>query len=272
MEVQINQAVQRNIAKQEERSVPMDEALDRGATALFDEKYGEEVRVITFDPDFSMELCGGTHVDATGEIGFVRLLSEGSVASGVRRIEAVAGDAAVDYVESELETLDRARKQFQGLQRPIESEIAALKAERDALRDQVQDLQRAQLAQHLDRIIEDATEVNGITVAAGTIGEADMDLLQDLGQQLRDCLGAGAVGVLGSTDPESEKVYVVASVADDLIGAHDIKAGDLVGDLGRELGGGGGGRPTFASAGGRHGDKLAAALDGVADWVRGRVG
>ncbi|MFO8232087.1 MAG: alanine--tRNA ligase [Longimonas sp.] len=272
MEVQINQAVQRNIAKQEERSVPMDEALDRGATALFDEKYGDEVRVITFDPDFSMELCGGTHVDATGEIGLVRLLSEGSVASGIRRIEAVAGDAAVDYVESELETLDRARKQFQGLQRPLESEIAALKAERDALRDQVQDLQRAQLAQHLDRIIDDATEVNGITVATGSIGEADMDLLQDLGQQLRDRLGAGAVGVLGSTDPESEKVYVVASVADDLIGAHDLKAGDLVGELGRELGGGGGGRPTFASAGGRHGDKLAAVLDGVADWVRGRVG
>ena len=271
MEVQINQAVQRNIPQQEERGVPMEEAMERGATALFDEKYGDEVRVITFDPDFSMELCGGTHVDATGEIGLVRLLSEGSVASGIRRIEAVAGDAAVDFVEQELEALDQARKQFQGLQRPLASEIAALKAERDALREQVQDLQRAQLAQHLDRIIEDATEVNGITVATGTIGEADMDLLQDLGQQLRDRLGAGAVGVLGSTDPESEKVYVVASVADDVMAAHDIKAGDLVGDLGRELGGGGGGRPTFASAGGRHGDKLAPALEGVADWVRRRV-
>ena len=133
IEVQVNEAVQRNIAKQEERSVPMDEALERGATALFDEKYGDEVRVITFDPDFSMELCGGTHVDATGEIGFVRLLSEGSVASGIRRIEAVAGDSAIDYVEEELETLHRARQQFQGLQRPLESEIAALKAERDAL-------------------------------------------------------------------------------------------------------------------------------------------
>ena len=271
MEVQINQAVQRNIPQQEERGVPMEEAMERGATALFDEKYGDEVRVITFDPDFSMELCGGTHVDATGEIGLVRLLSEGSVASGIRRIEAVAGDAAVDFVEQELEALDQARKQFQGLQRPLASEIAALKAERDALRDQVQDLQRAQLAQHLDRIIAEATKVNGITVATGTIGEADMDLLQDLGQQLRDRLGAGAVGALGSTDPESEKVYVVASVSDDVMAAHDIKAGDLVGDLGRELGGGGGGRPTFASAGGRHGDKLAPALEGVADWVRGRV-
>ena len=136
----------------------------------------------------------------------------------------------------------------------------------------MQDLQRAQLAQHLDRIIEEATEVDGITVATGTIGEADMDLLQDLGQQLRDRLGASAVGALGSTDPESEKVYVVASVSDDLIGAHDLKAGDLVGELGRELGGGGGGRPTFASAGGRHADKLSPALEGVADWVRGRVG
>ena len=259
IEQHVNEAIQQNIPKQEDRNVPMDEALDRGAMALFGETYGDAVRVITFDPDYSVELCGGTHVEATGEIGLFRFLSEGSVASGVRRVEAVAGRPALLHVEKQLDELNAAREQFQSLQEPLSDAIATLQAERDALADEVESLRHTQLAAQLDGFIqENATDVNGVTVVTGRIDRANMDELQALGQTLRDTMGDGAVGVLGSLDDSGEKVYVVATVADDVIGA-GLRAGDLVGTLGRKLGGGGGGRPGLASAGGRDTD----ALDGV---------
>jgi len=269
IERRVNDVIRRNIPKQEERDVPIDEAMDRGALALFDEQYGDRVRVITFDPDYSMELCGGTHVDATGEIGLFRFLSEGSVASGVRRVEAVAGPAAYRHVTEHLDELERARRQFRSVQEPLPDAVAALQEERDALRDEVDRLRHQQLSSRLDDLIADqATAVDGLTVVAGRIDRADMDDLQTLGQELRDKLGAGAVGVLGSVGEEGEKVHVVATVADDLIEERGLRAGDLVGTLGEQLGGGGGGRPTLASAGGRKTDRLDPVLAEVPTLVR----
>jgi alanyl-tRNA synthetase len=272
MERRINAVIQQNIPKQEERDVPIDKALDRGAMALFDEQYGDRVRVITFDPDFSMELCGGTHVDATGEIGLFRFLSEGSVASGVRRVEAVAGEAALEHVESELEALMQARRQFRSLHTSLPNAIAELQKERERLEDEMEQLRRGQLADCLDTFIdENATMVNGVTVVTGRLDRASMDDLQELGQQFRDKLGEGAVGVLGSLGEDGEKAYVVATVADDLMADHDLQAGALVGDLGRRLGGGGGGRPTLASAGGRDVEKLDAVLKAVPSLVEAAI-
>jgi alanyl-tRNA synthetase len=269
MERHINAVIRRNIPKQEERDVPIDEALDRGAIALFDEQYGDDVRVITFDPDFSMELCGGTHVDATGEIGVFRFLSEGSVASGVRRVEAVAGGAALEHMESELDELERARRQFRSLHTSLPGAIAELQEERDRLQEEIEQLRRGQLADRLDAFIdENATTVDDVTVVTGRLDRASMDDLQELGQQFRDKLGDGAVGVLGSLGEDGEKAYVVTTVADDLIADHDLQAGALVGDLGDRLGGGGGGRPTLASAGGRDTEKLDAVLDAVPSLVQ----
>ena len=280
MEQRINTLIQQNIPKQEARDVPLEEALDRGATALFDEQYGERVRVITFDPDFgvetpssrwagrSMELCGGTHVDATGEIGLFRFLSEASVASGVRRVEAVAGEAALAHVESQLEELQHARRQFRSRPASLSDAIAELQEERERLQDEVDQLRHAQLADRLDTFVaENATTVDGVTVVTGRLDRADMDDLQALGQQLRDKLGAGGVGVLGSFGEDGEKAYVVATVADDLISGHNLQAGALVGDLGERLGGGGGGRPTLAAAGGRDTEALDAALSAVPSIV-----
>ena len=280
MEQRINTVIQHNIPKQEARDVPIDQALDRGATALFDEQYGDRVRVITFDPEFgpettssrwsgrSMELCGGTHVDATGEIGLFRFLSEGSVASGVRRVEAVAGEAALAHVESQLEELQHARRQFRSRPDSLPGAIAELQAERERLQDEVDQLRRNQLADRLDTFVaENATTVDGVTVVTGRLDRASMDDLQDLGQQLRDRLGAGAVGVLGSRGEDGEKAYVVATVADDLIAEHDLQAGALVGGLGARLGGGGGGRPALASAGGRDTEALDAVLGAVPSIV-----
>jgi alanyl-tRNA synthetase len=273
IEVEVNEIIQRNITKQEECEVAYDEAIERGAMALFGEKYGDTVRVITFDPDFSVELCGGTHVDATGEIGLFRFLSEGSVAAGVRRVEAVAGETALQHVEAELSQLQRARRQFRSAERPLDAQIAALIEERDRLQDEVEALRRGQMAGQLDRFINQARSVDGLQVVTGRIaGGADMDDLQALGRQLRDRLGNNAVGVLGSVAPDDKgKVYVVATVADNLIEERGLKAGALVGELGRRLGGGGGGRPTLAAAGGRDPDQLDATLEAVPDIVRNHL-
>ena len=271
MEVQVNEAIQRNIEKQEERDVPKQEALDRGAIALFDEEYGDRVRVITFDSDFSVELCGGTHVDATGEIGLFRFVSEGSVAAGTRRVEAVAGEAALEHMEDELDALERARQQFRSIDTSIDEAIAELQEERDALEEEVEQLRHSQMAQQLDTFMSEATQVDGISVATGMFEEADMDDLQALAQQFRDRLGDGAVGVLGSHAPEGNKAYVVATVADDLVEERGLQAGTLVGELGQRLGGGGGGRPGLASAGGREPDKLKSVLDAVPDILRSQL-
>lgn len=269
LEHQVNAAIRRNIPKQEERDVPVDEALDRGAMALFDEQYGDRVRVIAFDPEYSMELCGGTHVDATGEIGFFRFLSEGSVASGVRRVEAVAGEAALEHVEAQLDELAQVRQQIQPGDRSLSDAVAALLEERDALDEELEHLRRDRLADRLDTIVaENATDVDGIRVVTGRLDRASMDDLQALGEQLRDKLGAGAVGVLGSLGEDEEKVYVVATVADDLIEEHDLNAGALVGTLGERLGGGGGGRPQLAAAGGRETEKLGDVLGDVPAVLR----
>jgi len=263
----VNEHIQRNIEKQEDREVPIDEALSRGAMALFGEKYGDEVRVITFDPEYSVELCGGTHVGATGEIGLFRFLSEGSVAAGVRRVEAVAGAAAIDYVEGELNELQSARQQFASLQRPLHEEISALKEERDRLADDLETMRREVLAAQLDEFIQQASRADGVSVATGQVGDAHMDDLQALAQQLRDRMGEKSVGVLGSTGDGGEKAYVVVSVSDDLV-RRGLKAGDLVGVLGQKLGGGGGGRPQLASAGGRDAGKLGDVLDEVPQLVQ----
>ena len=271
LERQVNARIQANIPKQEDRDVPIDDALERGAMALFGEQYGDRVRVITFDPDDSVELCGGTHVDATGEIGLFRITSEGSVASGVRRIEAVAGAPALEHVEQNLQAFERARRQFPSLDRPLDDAIADLQDERDDLAEQVEQLRRGQLASRLDAFVaNNATEVDGVRVVTGRIDRASMDDLQALGDQLRDKLGGGSVGVLGSEGEDGEKVYVVATVADDLIG-QGLAAGDLVGTLGRRLGGGGGGRPQLASAGGRDTEQLDAVLADVPALVRDQM-
>ena len=268
IERQVNAHIQANISKQEDRNVPIDDAMERGAMALFGEKYGDHVRVITFDPEYSVELCGGTHVDATGEIGLFRFTSEGSVASGVRRVEAVAGEPALEHVEAKLQELERARRQFASLDGPLDDAVARLQDERDALAEEVEQLRRGQLANQLDTFIaNNATDVDGVRVVTGRIDRASMDDLQALGDQLREKLGAGSVGVLGSEGEEGEKVYVVATVADDLIG-RGLQAGDLVGTLGRRLGGGGGGRPQLAAAGGRDTEQLDAVLADVPSLVR----
>lgn len=273
IEDRVNEAIQANVPRQEERDVPIEEARARGAMMLFGEKYGDRVRMITFDPEFSVELCGGTHVGATGEIGLFRFLSEGSVASGVRRVEAVAGPEALAHARAEQDALAQVRRALgPSAQRPAHEEVADLLAENERLKSELESAQQDRLAGQLAGFIDSAQTVDGLRLVTGRFDGVEMDALQTLGQTLRDRLAGGSVGVLGSTAPEGEKVYVVATVADDVLSETNLQAGKLVGALGKKLGGGGGGRPTLAAAGGRSPEKLDEVLAAVPDLIREMAG
>ncbi len=262
----VNEQVQRNIIAEIEDDVPYMEALARGATALFGEKYGDFVRVVTFDPDFSVELCGGTHVSATGEIGLFLLQSEGSVAAGIRRVEAITGIDAVDLVTQEREMLTRTRRQFKGSKRPVEESVAELLETNRSLQKELEQIRHARLAVQLDRLLDNVFVLNGVNVVAGRVDDTDMAMLRSLGQELRLRLSPSSVGVIGTCDPGGQKAYLVAVVTDDLL-RKGVKAGAIVNQLARQIGGGGGGKPEFASAGGRRPENLDAALRNAPELI-----
>ena len=274
VEDRVNALVLQNIPKGEARDVPIDEAKARGAMALFGEKYGERVRVITFGPDISVELCGGTHVASTGEVGLFSITSEGSVASGVRRVEAVAGEAALAWMRGELDELGATRGLFKQLPDGLPLTVEGLQHNVKSLEATIAGLRKAQAAAGLDQILAEAEAVGDVRVATGAIPGADMDTLRDLAETARSRMtatGGGGVAVFGSADAEEGKAYLAASVTDDVI-AQGVQAGKLVGALAKKVGGGGGGRPTLATAGGKNPDGLADALGAAADEVRAMLG
>lgn len=263
-EQRINEMIQRNIEADVEKDVPIEEAKARGAMMFFGEKYGDRVRVVTFDPDYSVELCGGTHVGASGEIGLFQFVSEGSISSGVRRVEAVVGNAGVDFLTKERAALEGVRSQFRTLNRPVEEEVADLLSQSKRLEKELERVRLLALSGQLDTFVSDAVEIDGLRVAVGKVSGVDAGVLRDLGEQMRTKLGDSAVGVLGSPDMEQGKVYLVASVSENVVSGRGLRAGDLVGRLARQLDGGGGGRPTLATAGGKKPEAL--------DDVLGEVG
>lgn len=261
----VNEKIQQNIPKAEEREVPIEEAKERGAMMLFGEKYGDRVRVITFDPEYSVELCGGTHVDATGEIGYFRFLGESSAAAGIRRIEAVTGMNADQYLRNEKKLIESVRSEI-GQSQDLVKDIHELIEERKELEKEVERLRHQQSASRLNQLISGAKELgNGIKLVVGEIPNADMDLLKQLGYDSLNKQKEGTVTILGSRQGQEGKVYIAAAVTDDLIKEKGLKAGSLVGKMGKLLGGGGGGQPDLATAGGRRPEKLTEVLDQAAN-------
>ena len=255
----VNEQIQRNIIAEIDQNIPYGEAIARGATALFGEKYGDMVRVVTFDPTFSVELCGGTHVAATGEIGLFILQSEGSIATGIRRVEAIVGIDAVNLVTQERISLDHVKREFKGSKRPVEESVTELFETNRTLQKELAKLRHEKFTTQLNQVLNNKIAVDGIQVVIGRIDDTDMETLRVQGQELRKRLGASSVGVLGTRDSEGEKAYLVAVVTDDLI-LKGMKAGAIAGLLARQIGGGGGGRPELATAGGRQSEKLDATL------------
>lgn len=262
VETEVNIKIQENIPLTEERNVPIEEAREKGAMMLFGEKYGENVRIITFDEDYSVELCGGTHVGATGEIGYFRFTGESSVAAGIRRIEAVCGKAA-DHLLREEKNLIRNIKGIIGNQEdPVES-IRRLIDDKKGVEKELQKIQMASSSNKLDEILTKSTLIEGISVSKGEIHGADMHALKQLGYDALQKRGENTVVVLGSRLIEDGKVFLMVAITDDVIQSKNLKAGALVGKLGRMVGGGGGGQPNLATAGGKNPEKLDDALSMV---------
>ena len=256
----VNGEIRKNIAA-DTNLMTYDDAIESGAMALFGEKYGDKVRVLRLG-DFSVELCGGTHVDRTGDIGAFKITHEGGVASGVRRIEAVTGQGAMEWIDSNQRTLS----DLAGMLRSTPDQAAA---KVDALLKRTKDLEKELVAAKQALVTGKATdhadaieEVAGIKVLATRMDGADARTLRDAVDKFKDKLQNGVV-VLGSVD--GGKVHLAAGVTKNNIGK--IRAGDLIKPVAEQVGGKGGGRPDFAQAGGNDPSKLDSALKSVSGWV-----
>lgn len=256
----VNEKIQANIALDEKRDLPIEEAKKLGAKMMFGEKYGDTVRVITFGEDFSREFCGGTHVKSTGEIGYFRIISEASVASGIRRIEAVSGPVADELLRKEKAELASLRAMLGSSNASIDS-LKSLLDERKQLQKEIEQLKAKMAGGQLDELIGSTqTLANGLNLVIGEV-EADMNSLKQLGYDLLNRQNSNTVGLIGAKDEENGKVYLVATVTDDLIKSKSLKAGAIVGQFAKMLGGGGGGQPSLATAGGKQPEKLANVLN-----------
>ena len=253
VEIQVNALIRENLALGESRKVPMSAAQEMGAMALFGEKYGDEVRVIKFGD--SVELCGGTHVNATGEIGFFKILSEGSVAAGIRRIEALTGEAAEGEVFSEIDELQVIKEKLKSPKSPakaveslllkqaeLEKEIAALKA------DKAQSIK--------SELISKAREINGVSFIAEQV-DLDPSSVKDISFQLRKELSPLFL-VLATA--QNNKATVSVALSDELVTDRSFNSGKIVKELASFIQGGGGGQPFFATAGGKNPDGIPQAL------------
>jgi alanyl-tRNA synthetase len=257
----VNREIARNIPVETEIK-PYQDAVADGAMALFGEKYGDTVRVVAI-PGFSQELCGGTHVATTGEIGPFLIVSEGSVAAGVRRIEAVTGDVAIDRMLAQSRVLEESG-------RALRASWAEVPAQIDSLQDRVRGLERenerlrGQLAgARAGDLLDRAVEVDGMRVLAARADVDGKDALRQMGDRLRDRIGSGVV-VLGAVI--DGRPSLLAMVTPDLV-ARGVKAGDIVRETATIVDGRGGGRPELAEAGGKDAGKLDDALAAVAGIV-----
>jgi alanyl-tRNA synthetase len=265
----IEAGVNRNILGGYELNIKvksLQQAISEGAMALFGEKYGETVRTITIGETepFSYELCGGTHVEQTGDIGLFLITSEGSAAAGIRRIEAVTGRGAYELVFRRFQALKQASDLLSSPQEEVPGKIQDLIADLGDARKQIAALRKMQAENALIRHLDLAADVRGVPVLAATLQEVDIDTLRSMTDRFRQRYPSG-VAVLASITPDGRPI-LVASVSEDLV-KRGLHAGELVKFVAAPLGGSGGGRPTMAQAGGKEGGNLEQALASVMGWV-----
>jgi alanyl-tRNA synthetase len=236
------------------REMELAEAMGSGATALFGEKYGDTVRVVKVG-DVSMELCGGTHVSAAGDVGLFKIVQETGIAAGVRRIEAVTGERAVALVQEQVEMLNRLAGMVKSDRAQVEHRLLRLVERQKELERELDAVERRAQAGQADNILDRVREIGGARVLVASVAPADGKGLREIADRLRDKLGSGVVAI---GCPFDGKANLLVAVTKDL--TERLKAGELVAAMAAEVGGRGGGRPDLAQAGGTQPERLDAAL------------
>jgi alanyl-tRNA synthetase len=252
----VNEKIREDIELEEQRNLPIEEAKASGAMMLFGEKYGENVRVITFDKDFSTELCGGTHVSSTGKIGLFKIQSEGAVAAGIRRIEAITAEKAEAFVNAELEELKNIRTLLKS-SNDTAKQVETLQEENKRLKKEIDKLVSSQASGLKDKLKSIIEEVNGIQFIGAKLPITDAGAVKTLAFQLEKELG-NAVIAFGAVIKEKPQLTVMISQS--VIDSHGLNAGQMIREMAKAIQGGGGGQPHFATAGGKNSDGLEQAL------------
>jgi len=264
VETLVNHEIRRNL-EVTARVMKYDDAVRAGAMALFGEKYGDEVRVIGMG-EFSTELCGGTHVKRTGDIGFFKIVAESGVAAGIRRVEAVTAEGALAFVQLQEATLAQAAQALKTQPQELNAKIAQMLDSAKALEKELARLKSKMAASQGEDLALQAVEIKGAKVLAALLEGADAKTLRETLDKLKDKLKSAAI-VLAAT--EGGKVSLIAGVTPDLTAR--VKAGELVNFVAQQVGGKGGGRPDMAQAGGTDASKLQGALASVSGWVEQRL-
>ncbi|MDT8371676.1 MAG: alanine--tRNA ligase [Gammaproteobacteria bacterium] len=257
-QIRINHAVETNI-------MDLEQAKQSGAMALFGEKYDEKVRVLRMG-DFSTELCGGTHASRTGDIGLFKIISETGIASGVRRIEAVTGEGALDFIENKENSLNELSRLLKAKPDNIEEKAEQLVQRTRQLEKELDAIKNKLATSAGSDLASSATDIAGIKILASQLEGADTKSLRDTVDQLKNKLGSAAI-ILSTI--ENDKITLIAGVTKDV--TDRIRAGDLVAHVASQVGGKGGGRPDMAQGGGNQPEHLPAALDSVKDWISAKL-
>ena len=262
IEVIVNQKIRQNIKLKEQRNVPYQDAIESGVTALFGEKYGDFVRMITFDDHFSKELCGGTHVKATGQIGSFKIISESAVAAGVRRIEAITADKAEQYFLDQRKELGNLKTLLNG-SKDLTASVQALLDENIKLKKEIEKstLERVNTLKH--EILHHVRGINGVNLIAKHIDLQSADAVKNLAFSLKDMVDN--LFLVFTTEIE-HKPGITVMLSDDLVKS-GMNASNIVRELGKEIQGGGGGQPFYATAGGKNSAGLKTVLEKAEGFI-----
>lgn len=264
IELRVNQEIQANHSL-DTQLMDLDEAKESGAMALFGEKYDEKVRVVSMGP-FSTELCGGTHVNRTGDIGLFKIISEGGIASGVRRIEAVSGLAAMEYVQRQADVVNQTANLLKTDAFSIVEKVTQIQLQTKELEKSLAGLKQKLASQHGADLLSQAIELNGVKTLVAALEGVESKSLRGMVDDLKNRMGEGII-VLGV--PSDNKVSLIVGVTKGLVSK--VRAGELVNFVAAQVGGKGGGRPDMAQAGGSQPENLSAALESVNTWLTNRL-
>ncbi len=259
----VNEKIRENIHLTEKRNVPIKSALEMGAMALFGEKYGDEVRVITFDKNYSVELCGGTHVPATGQIGLFKIVSEGAIAAGVRRIEAITAVKAEEFVNEQVKIVTDLKSIFKS-QKDIVKAVQALNEQNTQLQKQVAAMNKEKSLSLKGDLVKSVQKVGAVNFIARKV-DLDADTIKDLAYNLKNEV-ENLFLILGSV--ADGKANLTILISDSLITGQGLNAGQMIREIAKEINGGGGGQPHFATAGGKNPDGLIKAFEKAKEMLQ----